>query len=152
MAERAFKHTDSIGGVKHCVHKCKAHGLNCHVVVEYENPEMQLFVERLHAITSRRHRHTKEAQHYCYLCGMGTEANRPVDYFQIDPHDGQARPWLVIERDRHMREGLPLPTMEDFKKVAEENEYDLAVFDDPEDLTFDLTGTDSVKSRIGEEE
>jgi hypothetical protein len=152
MPKRPFKQTDSIGGVQTCGCKCDAHGLECHVVTRYENPEMQLFVEQLQNITHHRFRHTKESQHYCYLCSMAVEANRPVDFFQIDPHDGQARPWMVIERDRRMREDLPLPTLEEYKQLADENGYDMAAFDDPEDLTFDLSGTESVMNPVEEDE
>tara|TARA_Y100000004_G_scaffold33510_3_gene35572 strand:- start:31906 stop:32061 length:156 start_codon:yes stop_codon:yes gene_type:complete len=51
-----------------------------------------------------------------------------------------------------MREDLPLPTLEEYKQLAEENGYDMAVFDDPEDLTFDLSGTESVMNPVEEDE
>ena len=155
MIEKKWEQTDELGKVRYCGCQCDAHAdkqLKCMVITEYEEPELQSFLERLIIMTGGEKRHSKASEHHCVLCAKSIEANRPRDWLQIDPFDDEAKPWPTIERDRRIREGIELPIGKEWREVAREYGYDEALFDDPEDLTFYPEGTESVMNPVGEEE
>ena len=92
MAKRGWHQLPDLGGVRYCGCQCDAHTdkqLKCQVITEYQNGQLQSFLDSLMVMTGSLHKHTKDSDHHCVLCAKSIEANRPRDWLQVDPFDGR---------------------------------------------------------------